>query len=101
MPPPRFEASRLYGVRLKAHRDELTMTQRDLALLSGIDPATYGKIERGVGNPRLATILKLAATLEVEPSALLDGLTAPELLPSTAKVFSVSDFLRTRRTHTD
>lgn len=73
------------------------MTQNDIALLSGIDAATYGRIERGIGNPRLATVLRLATTLELEPGTLLNGLAVAELLPTTTRTFTVAEFVKARR----
>jgi transcriptional regulator with XRE-family HTH domain len=37
-----------------------------------------GRFERGVREPRLTTILRLARGLEVPPSALMDDLRWPE-----------------------
>lgn len=97
MPSPRFEASRILGERLRRRRMELQISQVDVANLSQVDLANYGRVERGIGNPTLMTILQLAVTLEVEPSALLDGLADLELLPEPEHLFSSSDFVREER----
>ncbi len=93
----RFEASRLLGERLRDRRLALGLTQHELASLSQVDLANYGKVERGTGNPTILTILQLAASLEVEPGELLDGLADPELLPARKRPFSVHDFLKEHR----
>ncbi len=49
------EISRLRGAR--------RLTQPDLQRLSGIEQAEISRIERGVGNPTLATLEKLSRAL--------------------------------------
>jgi transcriptional regulator with XRE-family HTH domain len=94
MSSPRFEASRILGERLRNRRRELRISQVDVANLSQVDLANYGRVERGVGNPTLVTILQLAVTLEVDPGELLQGLDDMELLPEHEHTFSSSDFVR-------
>ena len=47
------------GILLIKTRDELGITQKELAKLSNIDQGDISKIERGYGNPTLAKINKL------------------------------------------
>jgi transcriptional regulator with XRE-family HTH domain len=94
MSSPRFEAARILGGRLRARRIELGLSQYEVANLSQVDVANYGKVERGAGNPTLLTLLQLAVTLETEPGALLEGLADVALLPERTRPFSVSDFVR-------
>lgn len=99
MPAKRFEAARILGERLRARRLDLGLSQYEVAHLSQVDLANYGKLERGVGNPTLMTLLQLAVTLEAEPSALFDGLASESLLPERTRPYSVTDYLRERRLH--
>lgn len=94
MATARFEAARILGKRLRDRRMELGLSQYEVASLSQVDLANYGKVERGVGNPTLTTLLQLAVTLELEPQSLLDGLAEPELLPERHHAFTASDFVR-------
>ncbi|MEX2126095.1 MAG: helix-turn-helix transcriptional regulator [Woeseia sp.] len=55
---------REFGERMRAARDATDLTQEQLAEQAGVDPTTVGKIERGVGNPRLLTISKIILALE-------------------------------------
>ncbi|WP_426625118.1 helix-turn-helix domain-containing protein [Leifsonia sp. McL0607] len=98
MSSPRFEASRILGERLRKRRRELRISQVDVATLSQVDLANYGRVERGIGNPTFMTLLQLAVTLEIEPSELLDGLADLELLPEPDHTFSSSDFVREQLT---
>ncbi len=94
MSSPRFEAARILGERLRDRRTALGLSQYEVASLSQVDLANYGKVERGVGNPTLTTLLQLAVTLEIEPTTLLDGLAESSLLPERVHAFSASDFVR-------
>lgn len=44
-------------------RKELGMTQKELALRSGLTQANISKIEKGISNPTIETLLKLARGL--------------------------------------
>lgn len=91
---PTSEAARILGSRLRARRTELGMSQYDVAHDSSVDLANYGKLERGIGNPTLSTILRLAVTLGVAPEALVKGLGDRELLPEGSRPFTATEFLQ-------
>jgi transcriptional regulator with XRE-family HTH domain len=50
------------------------MTQERVGKLAHLDRTEIGKLENGLREPRLMTIVKLAAVLEVPPDALLLGI---------------------------
>jgi transcriptional regulator with XRE-family HTH domain len=50
------------------------MTQEDLAAQSGLATVQVSRIERGVREVRLTTVLRLLTALEIVPQELLDGL---------------------------
>ncbi|HUX57912.1 MAG TPA: helix-turn-helix transcriptional regulator [Bacteroidales bacterium] len=54
------------GKHLKERRNQLGITQLDLADLAGISANTLYKIERGQANPTLKVISKLADVLGME-----------------------------------
>ena len=60
-----------FGRRLRALRLQKGFTQEDLAFYAGTCSAEVSRLERGLGNPQLLTILSLAHVLEVEPADLL------------------------------
>jgi transcriptional regulator with XRE-family HTH domain len=67
-PSPEHAAFAATLIRL---RQERGMTQVELSDASGINQSHISKLERGVGDPRLSTVLALAAALRVLPSDLL------------------------------
>lgn len=54
------------GKLLKARRNQLGITQLDLADLAGISANTLYKIERGQANPTLKVLFKLLDVLGME-----------------------------------
>lgn len=58
-------------LRLKELRKKKGLTQRKLASLAGLRRATIISLELGQSSPRLATLDKLAAALEVPVGRLL------------------------------
>ena len=66
LPPPTHRAT------LRTLRQAASLSQRELAAAAGLSKATITKLEAGRHTARPATLRKLAAALEVEPSALAD-----------------------------
>ena len=60
-----------FGRRLKQLRLQKGFTQEHLAFHAGTCSTEVGRLERGLGNPNLHTILSLAYALEIEPVELL------------------------------
>ena len=54
------------GKHLKERRNQLGITQLNLADLAGISANTLYKIERGQANPTLQVLIKLADVLGME-----------------------------------
>ncbi len=54
------------GEALLSSRAEKSITQKELAVLSGIDQSDISKIERGVANPSVETLTRLARALGKE-----------------------------------
>jgi len=51
---------------MKQRREELSLTQQDLAEMAQVGLATVKDIERGKGNPSLSTIMKILEVLGME-----------------------------------
>ncbi len=66
---------RVLADNVKAARDALDLSQEALALEIDIDRTYISGIERGLRNPSLDVIVKIAAGLQKTPGELL---TAPE-----------------------
>jgi transcriptional regulator with XRE-family HTH domain len=60
-----------FGDALKALRMERELSQEAAALACRLDRAYFGRIERGLKSPTLATVWKIADGLDTEPSDLL------------------------------
>jgi transcriptional regulator with XRE-family HTH domain len=63
-----------FGANLQALRRLRGLTREDLSALAGIDVATVHRLERGERQPRLPTLLQLAAALGVSGSTLIEGI---------------------------
>lgn len=61
-------------ITLREARTRRGLTQEQLETESGVSQAVISKIERGnVVDPASSTVLKLAATLQIDPRALVFG----------------------------
>jgi transcriptional regulator with XRE-family HTH domain len=96
---PVSEASRLLGDRLRDLRLKLACSQEEIANLASMNVSNYGKIERGLGNPELHTLIRLASVLGVDAAELLAGITG-DALPDKRRVFTAKDFVRERSQRT-
>jgi transcriptional regulator with XRE-family HTH domain len=61
------------GEQLKRLRTLRALTQADVAKRAGVTTATVARIERNEIEPRMTTLRKLAAALEVNPAELVRG----------------------------
>lgn len=98
MPEIASDAARIFGDRVRAQRLKLGISQETLAELSGLHWTALGKIERGLRNPSLHNIVKIATGLDVDPGILLEGLTAAQVGAAPAKESAAE---RIRRLRTD
>ncbi len=65
------EDPRPFGVRLRTARTAAGLTQRELGSRTGLNQSVISNLERGVHDPRLATIERLAEGLEISSTELL------------------------------
>lgn len=61
-----------FGNKVKVKRNEKGLTQEELAHLIGIDRGQLSKIESGMVDPRLSTVIKIIKALNVEVTDLLN-----------------------------
>lgn len=54
-------------------RREQRLTQEEVSDRSGIHVTEVSRIERGLRDPRVTTLLRLARALDVSPADLLEG----------------------------
>ncbi|WFR56517.1 helix-turn-helix transcriptional regulator [Anaerocolumna sp. AGMB13025] len=67
------------GSRLKMRRQELKLTQREVADLLDISLNFYGDTERGVKRLSIEKIILIQEKLGLDPTYLLTGVKPPEL----------------------
>lgn len=63
-----------FGSTVRARRNELGMSQEDLAAEAELDRTYVSGIERGLRNPTLEIICRIAAALEEHPGKLLESI---------------------------
>lgn len=66
------QIKKAFGETLKSIRKKKKLTQITLAVKCDMDNSQISKLERGVWDIQLSTIIILAKGLEVEPKELLD-----------------------------
>mgnify|MGYP000673988365 CR=1 FL=1 len=54
------------GKQIKERRNNLRVTQADLAVLAGVSPNTLYKIERGQANPSVRILFKILDVLGLQ-----------------------------------
>jgi transcriptional regulator with XRE-family HTH domain len=63
-----------FGLRVKEHRLAAGMTQEQLAEAAELHPTFISNVERGYRMPTIATLIRIARGLGVEPGVLMDDL---------------------------
>ena len=61
----------IFGRRLRELRNKKRMTQEDLAAASGLTSVFISNLERGLSDPSLSTIVRLAGALRCKVAALV------------------------------
>jgi transcriptional regulator with XRE-family HTH domain len=65
-----------FGKNVKAQREAKKLTQEKLAEKAELDPTYISGIERGVRNPSLLSIVRIAKALGAESASLFEGVRA-------------------------
>lgn len=60
-----------FGEALREQRNAIGLSQEGLALRAAVDRTFVSQIERGVRQPTITTLWKLAEALQVSPSRLI------------------------------
>lgn len=76
---PISDATREFGRRVLARRQELGLSQEAAAEAIGLHWTYLGQVERGRRNLTLLNILKIASGLRVDAGELVSGLRAPSV----------------------
>ena len=86
-------AARRFGERVRRARVDLGLSQESVAELAQMHVTNYGKIERGIANPSLVTILRIATVIGADVGELTSGLTREDLPPEFT-VLTADEYLR-------
>lgn len=71
MATPQDQLQKVFAENLRQRRKQLGISQESLALMAGVDRSFVSQMERGIGNPSLQTMARLANTLDIDVSSLL------------------------------
>ncbi|MEV4335787.1 helix-turn-helix transcriptional regulator [Streptomyces sp. NPDC049590] len=63
---------RLVGQQIRRVRETYNLSQLDVCGRSGIDVATYSRIEQGHSSPKLDTLIRIADAIGVRLADLVD-----------------------------
>lgn len=72
----------IFGEVLRRHRSEKNISQEELAFLSGVDRTFVSRLERGIRQPTITTVIGIGQALGV-PAADLVRETEKEYLRKT------------------
>lgn len=61
-----------FSKNLNRLREKKFKTMNNVAANSSFDSSNYNKYEKGIGNPTIETILKMASLLQIQPKELFD-----------------------------
>jgi transcriptional regulator with XRE-family HTH domain len=65
------QVSAAFGRILREQRAMAELSQEQLALSANVDRTFVSQMERGIRQPTLTTLFKLAKALEIQPSTLV------------------------------
>ncbi|HEY5053279.1 MAG TPA: helix-turn-helix transcriptional regulator [Solirubrobacterales bacterium] len=69
-----MEPQEQFAANLRTHRRRSRLSQEALGAVSSMHRTEIGLLERSERDPQLATIVKLARALKIEPAELLAGI---------------------------
>jgi len=73
----RHRALTLFGSNIRRRRLRQSLTQEQVAAAADLDPTYISGIERGVRNPSVLSVLRIAQALGTTVSALSKGIDGP------------------------
>jgi transcriptional regulator with XRE-family HTH domain len=71
MPVRTDNISAVFGQVLREQRNSRGISQEDLALSANVDRTFVSQMERGIRQPSITTLIKLAGALNIAPSLLV------------------------------
>ena len=74
--PKRDSVLATLGQNVRQHREDRELAQEKLAEKAGLDPSYISGIERGLRNPGIRNVARLAKALGLTTAALCEGVDA-------------------------
>ena len=65
------QISTVFGQVLREQRLSRQLSQEELALAADVDRTFVSQMERGIRQPTITTLMKLAGALNIQPSTLI------------------------------
>jgi transcriptional regulator with XRE-family HTH domain len=65
------QISTIFGQVLREQRLSRQLSQEELALAADVDRTFVSQMERGIRQPTITTLMKLAGALNIQPSTLI------------------------------
>jgi transcriptional regulator with XRE-family HTH domain len=65
------QISTVFGQVLREQRISRDLSQEELALAADVDRTFVSQMERGIRQPTITTLIKLAGALNIQPSTLI------------------------------
>jgi transcriptional regulator with XRE-family HTH domain len=65
------QISTIFGQVLREQRISRQLSQEELALAADVDRTFVSQMERGIRQPTITTLIKLAGALGIQPSTLI------------------------------
>lgn len=62
----------MIGEKIRNKREDMDLSQRDMASMIPMNQSNYSKIERGVQEPSMEQLRRICQILELDPRYLLD-----------------------------
>ena len=66
------QISTIFGQVLREQRLSRSLSQEELALAADVDRTFVSQMERGIRQPTITTLMKLAGALGIQPSTLVN-----------------------------
>lgn len=76
------------GDKIKSKREDMDLSQREVAKLIPMNQSNYSKIERNIQEPSLEQLRRICQILKLDPRYLLGLGDLEELSPKDAKLLS-------------
>ena len=61
-----------FGTKIKNAREDMDLSQREMATMIPMNQSNYSKIERGIQEPSMGQLRRICQILNLDPRYLLD-----------------------------